>query len=385
MIVSLRILWHSNSPFLTSAYAHQTALFTRRINEQTDHEIVAISAPYSGAGTWLEWEGIPILPAVRDAAGCDILPQHYEYFKADILISLCDPFGLLKCASALSAINWFPWFPVDCNPLGEGDVTVLREARCTTPIAMSRFGEMVLQNEGAEPLYIPHGVDTAVYRPGDPTEYRKTVPSIDQDTFVIGIVAMNRGRRKAFDQQLLAFSRFHARHPDTHLTIHSAQVSPGGTNLPGLAARLGISGAVSFPDAYMYDTGQVTNEQMAIWYNGLNILSLCSYGEGFGVPLIEAQACGIPVVTTDGSATSELCGAGWLVSGTPDWEDGHGAWWTRPDAPDIENAFEAAYQAWEQDRMPRKPAYDFAQKFDVEKVFTDYWVPALDRIEESLT
>jgi glycosyltransferase involved in cell wall biosynthesis len=385
MVVSLKILWHSNAPYLNSAYGLQTALFAKRINERTDHEIVAISAPYSGAGTFLEWEGIPVLPAVRDQAGCDVLPQHYEYFKADILISLCDPFGLLKCASALSATNWFPWFPVDCSPLGEGDVTVLREAKCTTPIAMSRFGEIMLQREGAEPLYIPHGVDTSVFAPGDSTKYRETVPALDQDTFVIGIVGMNRGRRKAFDQQLLAFSSFHARHPDTHLSIHSAQLSPGGTNLPGLAARLGISDAVSFPDAYMYDTGQVTNEQMAVWYNGLDILSLCSYGEGFGVPLIEAQACGIPVVTTDASATSELCGAGWLVSGTPDWEDGHGAWWTRPDATDIDQAYESAYQAKQDSLLPRKPAWDFAQKFDVEKVFNDHWVPVLNQIEESLS
>ena len=382
--MSLRILWHSNSPFLTSGYAQQTSLFTQRINEQTDHEIVAISAPYSGTGTFLEWNNIPILPAVRDVAGCDVLPQHYEYFKADILISLCDPFGLLKCASALSATNWFPWFPVDCNPLGEGDVTVLREGKCTTPIAMSRFGEMVLQNEGAEPLYIPHGVDTSVFAPGDSTLYRETVPALDPDTFVIGIVAMNRGRRKAFDQQLLAFSRFHARHPDTHLAIHSAPIAPGGTSIPGIAARLGISGAVSYPDAYMYDTNQVTNEQLAIWYNGLDVLSLCSYAEGFGLPLIEAQACGIPVITTDASATSELCGAGWLVSGSPDWEDGHGAWWVRPDATDIEQAYESAYQAKQQNRMPRRPAYDFAQKFDVDKIFTEYWVPALEQIEGSL-
>ena len=93
---------------------------------------------------------------------------------------------------------------------------------------------------------------------------------------------------------------------------------------------------------------------MAAWYNGLDVLSLCSYGEGFGLPLIEAQACGIPVVTTDASAMSELCGAGWLVSGTPFWTDGHQSWWVRPDAADITNAYEMAWQARENGKPPEE-------------------------------
>jgi len=194
---------------------------------------------------------------------------------------------------------------------------------------------------------------------------------------------MNRGRRKALDQQLLAFARFHARHPDSLLALHTAPLGPApSTNLHGLAARLGISGAVSFPEGYLYDTGQITQEQMAAWYNGIDVLSLCSYGEGFGVPLIEAQACGTPVICTDGSAMSELCGAGWVVSGTPDWEDGHGAWWKRPDASDIEQAYEAAYQAWKNDQLPGKQAADFARLYDADRVFELSWKPVLDQITE---
>src|SRR5215813_5134885 len=143
------LLWHSNAPWLNSAYALQTALFVPRINKLTEHRVVAVSAPYSGTGTFLEWEGIPVLPAVRDVAGCDILPSHYEWFKADALISLADPFGLLRCAKELAQTRFFPWFPLDFQPMGIGDVTVLRESG-GTPIAMSRFGERMLRNEGTD-------------------------------------------------------------------------------------------------------------------------------------------------------------------------------------------------------------------------------------------
>ena len=319
-------------------------------------------------------------------AGNDILAANYEYFKSDLLFTLCDPFGLQKSAAAgdLAQLNVAHWFPVDTNPLGEGDVAVLRDGQ-GIPVAMSQFGAQVLRAEGADPLYCPHAVDTKVFKPGDQAPFRDTVPGIGSDTFLIGINGMNRDPlRKSFSEQMLAFSRFHSRHPDSFLALHTSPVNNPGLNLKSLAERLGIGAVVTFPDQYAYDMAMITAEQMAVWYQGLDLLSICSYGEGFGIPLIEAQACGVPVVTTDASAMSELCGGGWLVSGTPFWSSGHNAWWKRPDASDIEQAYEAAYQARAEGRMPEKPAYDFAQQYDIDRVFETYMVPALKEIEERI-
>jgi len=376
----VKLLWHSNAPWNNSGYGKQTALFVPRI-ASLGHEVI-ISAPYSFGGSILEWNGFPVLPCVRDTTGSDVIAANYEFFKADLMITLADPFGFLKCARDLSQLNVAHWFPVDTDPLGEGDVTVLREGR-GIPLAMSRFGERVLRNEGSDPLYVPHGIDTALYCPGSPASYRDTVPQVTEDTFVIGICAMNRDPyRKGLAEQLLAFARFHARHPDSFLSLHTLPVASPGLNLNGMTARLGITDATGFPDSYCYDLGMVTEEQMVSWYRGLDVLSLCSYAEGFGLPLIEAQACGIPVITTDGSAMSELCGAGWTVSGTPFWANGHGAWWIRPDAEDIEQAYEAAWQARQDETLPNKQARDFAMLFDVDQVFDRLMTPALAEVEK---
>jgi len=285
----MRIIWHSNAPFNSSGYGVETALFVPRI-ASLGHEMI-IAAPYTFGGAVLEWEDWKILPSVRDPAGVDVIAANYEYFGADLTITLADVFGLLKAIPSLSDMNVAHWFPVDTNPLGEGDVTVLREGG-GIPIAMSQFGHRVLQAEGAEPLYVPHGVDTEVFAPGDSGTYRDSVPQIGPDTFVIGMCAMNRDpQRKGFAEQFLAFSRFHARHPDSVLTVHTSPVAPSpASNLHGMAARLGISSAVMFPEGYLYDMGMIGREQMATWYNGLDVLSMCSYAEGFGLPLIEAQA-----------------------------------------------------------------------------------------------
>lgn len=341
---------------------------------------MVISAPYSFGGSPLDWEGFPILPAVRDQCGNDVLAANYDFHKADLLITLCDPFGLLACAKDLAARNVAHWFPVDCDPLGEADVTVLRDGQ-GIPIAMSHFGERVLRAEGAEPLHVPHGVDTTVFHPGDQMAYREGA-EIGQDTFVIGICAMNRDQiRKGLHEQMLAFSRFHARHPDSVLAMHTAAVANPGLNLAGMACRLGITDAVRFPDDYSFAAGLIGREQLATWYRGLDVLSNCSYGEGFGLALIEAQASGVPVVTTDASAMSELCGAGWLVSGTPFWAPGPGSWWTRPDVDDIVNAYEQAWQAKRGGLLPVREARQFALRYDADRVAVEFWEPALREIE----
>jgi glycosyltransferase involved in cell wall biosynthesis len=376
----LKIVWHSNSPTTNSGYGKQTALFVPRI-AGLGHEIAAIASPYSFGGSPITWNDIPILGTARDMAGNDVILRNHEYFGADLTITLADPFGLLKAAPDLRQINLASWFPVDCRPAGYGDVTFLRESG-TVPIAMSLFGKQVLEDEGAEPLLVPHAYDPDIYHPG-PRAYRDTLPGVTDDTFVIGLVAMNRDPvRKSFFEQFAAFSRFHARHPDSFLAVHSSPGGKPGLNLHGMACHLGISTAVGFPDSYSYDLGLITEPQMAAWYNGIDVLSLCSYGEGFGLPLIEAQACGTPVITTDASAMTELCGAGFLVSGTPYWSDGHTSMWTRPDISDIDAAYEAAYNAWQNDTLPCRPAVDFAAQFAADRVFGDFWVPALAQLEE---
>src|SRR5271165_1383880 len=376
----MRIVWHSNSPTTNSGYGKMTALFVPRI-ASLGHEIAAIASPYSFGGSPIEWNGIPILGTARDIAGNDVILRNHEYFGADLTITLADPFGLLRAARELSQINLASWFPVDASPCGYGDVTFLRDSG-TVPIAMSVFGRTALEDEGAEPLLVPHGVDLDIYHPG-PRTYRDTLPGVTDETFVIGLCAMNRDpNRKGFFEQFAAFARFHGRHPDSFLAVHSSPGGKPGLNLHGMACQLGISTAVGFPDGYSYDLGLITEEQMAAWYNGLDILSLCSYSEGFGLPLIEAQACGVPVITTDASAMTELCGAGFLVSGTPFWSDGHTSMWTRPDISDIEEAYEGAYCAWQNNALPKRQAVEFAQQFAVDRVFEEHWVPALAALEE---
>ncbi len=54
--------------------------------------------------------------------------------------------------------------------------------------------------------------------------------------------------------------------------------------------------------------GAPSDEELAALYRGARCLVYPSLYEGFGIPVLEAMACGTPVVTSRGGATEEVAG-----------------------------------------------------------------------------
>ncbi len=93
-------------------------------------------------------------------------------------------------------------------------------------------------------------------------------------------------------------------HPDPRR--HIVELAGAARELPLVLVGSTRPWAHELPNVIL--TGQVSDEELAAIYSGAHALVLPSEGEGFGLPAVEALACGTPVVAFDAPALREVLG-----------------------------------------------------------------------------
>jgi glycosyltransferase involved in cell wall biosynthesis len=376
----MRILWYSNSPWTKTGYGAQTALFVPRL-QKLGHAM-AIHAWYGLMGGALHWGDIPVYPiASRDTYGRDVIAAHSDHFKADIVITLLDAW-VFEPSLHVHGMKWCPWFPIDMQPIPP--IVVKKVADAFQPIVYSRYGEREALRAGLDVLYVPHGVDTKVFAQMHEDKARE-LTKLPTDRWVVGMVAANKGvpSRKAFEPSLRAFRDFHAKHPDALLYLHTLMSDQdAGMNLTELLGVLGleIGKDVIVTNQYDYTLG-MPPEYMAALYNSFDVLLACSMGEGFGIPIVEAQACGTPVITGDWTSMSELTWRGAMVdrSSADPFYTGLAAYQFQPRVGAIVEALEQVYAKTWVRHVP-----DQVAEYDADHVVQKYWKPVLNKIADRL-
>lgn len=376
----MKILIHSNAPWAGTGYGQQAGLLASLL-KAAGHD-VAISAFYGLSGAKLVWNDMPVYPCWVHPYGNDVILHHAaDHFGGDardgLIITLVDVWVL--DAPSLSRANVACWVPIDHDPAPPAVVNFL-EASGATPIAMSRHGERQLEAAGLSPLYAPHGIDTNCFKPADKSAARERF-GFPQDAFLVAMVAANKGypARKGFDQAIAAFARFLDRHDDAYLYLHSEQTPLyGGVDLAAILAAHDVPPCRAFfVDRYRNMLG-IPADVVAAVYNAADVLLNPAHGEGFGIPIVEAQACGTPVIATDWTAMSELVGAGWLVDGERVFTN-QGAFQKMPSADGILAALEQAYS---ESAGMRERAVEFAAAYDARRVYAEHWAPMLETLTE---
>jgi len=381
--MTLRILWFSNAPWSQTGYGMQTAQAWWRI-QKLGHKVAAIACNYGHEGMPIGFgcnnEETVIWGRGFNAHGVDIIGAHAANSKADIVITLYDTWVFNP--SVMQQFKWCPWLPVDHDPCPPAVKQVLQAAY--RPIAFSKFGEEKLREAGLDPLYVPHGIETAIFKPGDKAKARESLGLKDTE-FLAVMVAANKGApsRKSFGEVFKAWKMFLNDHPDAVLYCHT---NPGtenaGENLEGLAKAEGIPQAnLRFADPYRLLMGY-PQQWLATLYQAADVLLSPSTGEGFGVPIVEAQACGCPVIVGNWTSMPELCFGGWTVTGqakmTPLLANQF-----IPSITSIAGALREAHENKDNERLQRK-CINGAIVYDADTVARNFWKPALAQIEEDL-
>ena len=154
---------------------------------------------------------------------------------------------------------------------------------------------------------IYEAVDHDLFKPGDAAAARAKVASYGvTKPFVLFVSSL--WPYKNCDGLLRAWALARNELKDRQLAIvGSGRDQEYLASLHKLAAELGISGDVVF-------VGGVPLEETVNFYRAADAFVYPSLNETFGLPLLEAMACGCPVVTSDTSAMPETAGGAAILA-----------------------------------------------------------------------
>jgi glycosyltransferase involved in cell wall biosynthesis len=147
---------------------------------------------------------------------------------------------------------------------------------------------------GAEVVAVPAGFSSNLVVPDDERQRRSHLVGKGDFLLFVGTAEPRKGLDTLLDSLAEPAMR------DQSLVVVGPQ-GWGGVDVRQEAEARGIAGRVTV-------TGRVDDVDLAALYAGASLLVMPSRAEGFGLPVLEAMALGVPVVTSDDPAMCELGG-----------------------------------------------------------------------------
>jgi glycosyltransferase involved in cell wall biosynthesis len=147
----------------------------------------------------------------------------------------------------------------------------------------------------------PHGIDHERFHPGLDGRDVAALESIGLQPGASRIVQVGTLEpRKAPLELVAAFEQLAPTHPNLEL-VFAGQRGWGLEDFDRAVANSPARERIRV-------LGYVTDEQLVALLRSASVASFASIDEGFGLPALEALACGTVVVTAEGSVMAELCG-----------------------------------------------------------------------------
>ncbi|MGH7246385.1 MAG: glycosyltransferase [Candidatus Levyibacteriota bacterium] len=206
------------------------------------------------------------------------------------------------------------------NLVARTEAEMENASRIEAEFMLAASSDMIIsptQNEGEylEYLYncpkekitiIPPGIDTSLFKPIDKIEAKKTVGADKNHKLILFVGRIEP--LKGIDTLLYAMKILAQRKKECTFclwivggeisqvpTLASAEIS----YLESLKNLLGLSNIVQF-------IGRKLPEELPYFYNAADVVVMPSHYESFGIAVLEAMACGTPVITTNVSGVSTL-------------------------------------------------------------------------------
>lgn len=384
----LKIMWVSNAPWCGTGYGIQASKIIPFLKDRPEVEDVSLFAFYGIQGAVTKqligrhW--VTCYPLGIDPYGNDMIEAWVKDFDANVVITLVDIF-ILKPDYGTQGFFWLPYAPIDHDPIPAPFIERFRNAY--RPIVYSHFAVKKMKEAGLECWYAPHGVETDIFRIFKQDERRKAREwlGLEPDSFIVGMVAANKDPhdRKGFNEAMAAFRNLIDIHPDSQMYIHSL-VTPemGGYDLVNMAKVYGIGHRARFTLREVAIRG-LCRRDLARLYSAFDIFLNPCHRAGFEIPLVEAQACGVPVICGDWHSMAELCGAGWLIKPAMKQYSPLGGFVF---IPDVNSITDCLLDAYDHKRDPKHitAARDFSMEYSWKQILPKFWGPIIANLDQEL-
>jgi len=298
-----RILWISDSPEAPTGNGKITREFIKRYNNK-DYSVAVLGRGYTGWPRVTNKYDTILYPMNIGKPYPELMKEISREFKPHIVISCLDMWQIdwIEHAKHSEAVTNIGYISIYGKPVPYEWKKVVKHLDLA--VCYSEFGKNVLKEfmpfSSVEMIHL--GVDTDLYRPLTNKEKLKRRLKAE-GRFVVGCIARNQ-LRKRLDKLLEGFAKFAKTNKDTVLYLKSEAVSDHGYDLPDLIDYWDIGDKVIL-DENKKKSGYDEKRVVEI-INAFDVYVQTAGAEGFGLPLLEAMSCGIPVVAPDYSSCSEL-------------------------------------------------------------------------------
>jgi len=237
-----------------------------------------------------------------------LIEQLVSSIKPDLIVS----FGDMHMVEAITMIDkkwhqkWLHWWTVDNDSPSEYELEIAK--KIPTLIALTNFGAGVIKDSLGKIVPIIGHAYRSQLQVGNKSAAKKSL-GIDKNAVVFGCIARNFWR-KNLHTLVHAFAHRLRETKDAVLLLHIDDPNPGreGCNLIKLVKKINLQGRV------FVTTNAASEDDMTCIIDAMDFHVLPSFGEGFGVPVIETMARGVPNIAPCHTTLPELIGdSGYII------------------------------------------------------------------------
>lgn len=311
----MKIVALSDSPMRSGFGRIANEVFARLVAR--GHQVHVVSILWDGIaverGDWYSPFKHPYPFQISGCAGRDIfsyVANIVQLANPDVVMSIQDfPYAVnvfYNCHIDWSRRSFVVITPIDGEPIAAEWLRLVDDADGT--MVISEFGVQAMRRAGRAVELCPPGINPRDFYPAtsDERQALRAKAGIPNDAFVLGMMAMNQGR-KDIPHTLDGFAEFALDKPGARLVLDMDKVSPAGWNIPELVKTKNIP-----PEKILYKEDLIKRGLVNLRdrYVLLDAHAVLAHREGFGLPLLESQACRIPTIAMDWCSGTEICGGG---------------------------------------------------------------------------